>query len=134
MKRLLPCFGAAIAITSLAVVSPNIIRADDDDTVTRSTTTTTTSSEGTVSEFSPDAMVIKTESSPQPVRYTFSKSTTYVDEAGNPVSIQTVRSGLPVAVSYYRSGDDLIASRVIVKSAPAVQKTTTSTTTTHSDD
>lgn len=134
MKRIVPCLGAALALASLAVMSPNIVRADDDDATVTKTTTTTSTSAGTVSEFSPTALVIKSESSSQPVRYTFSKTTTYVDEAGNPVSVESVRSGIPVTVSYYRSGDEMIASRVIVRRAPEVQKTTTTSTTIKKDD
>ena len=97
--------------------------------------TTTTTSAGTISEFSPDAIVIKTENSPEPVHYTYSKSTTYVDENGNPVSMEVVKSGLPVTVYYVRDGDNLVASKVIVRRSviePAthVQESKTTTTTT----
>ena len=57
--------------------------------------TTTTTSVGTISEFSPDTIVVKSETSAEPLRYSYTKSTTYVDETGAPVSIETVRSGLP---------------------------------------
>jgi len=97
---------------------------------------TTVTSAGTISEFSPDTIVVKTDNSPEPVHYTYSKSTTYVDENGNPVSMETVKSGLPVTVYYVKDGDNLVASRVIVRTivaAPAANiqdsKTTTTTTT-----
>jgi hypothetical protein len=96
-----------------------------------------TTSAGTISEFSPDTIIVKTESSAEPVHYTYSKSTTYVDESGNPVSMETVKSGLPVTVYYVKDGDNLVASKVIVRKTvitPAVNvqesKTTTTTTTT----
>lgn len=108
--------------------------------------TTTASSGGTITEFTPGAFVVRSETATAPLRYTYSKTTTYVDEAGNPVSLETVKSGLPVEVYYTRVGRDLVASRVIVKKtivapaqtivtpapAPAVieKKTTTTTTTT----
>jgi hypothetical protein len=107
---------------------------------------TTTTSAGTISDFSPQTIVVKTEDAAAPVSYTYTKSTTYVDENGNPVSMETVKSGLPVTVYYVRDGDNLVASRVIVKkivtqdAAPVIQtapvtnveesKTTTTTTTT----
>ncbi|MDQ3622170.1 MAG: hypothetical protein M3463_06740 [Verrucomicrobiota bacterium] len=104
--------------------------------VTESTTTTTTSA-GTITEFSPDTLVIRSEGAASPVRYRYSKTTTYVDETGAPVSMETVKSGLPVTVHYVKQGNDMVASRVIVRkktttSAPAVEqkKTTTTTTTT----
>lgn len=104
--------------------------------------TTSTTSAGTVSEFSPDTIVIRSETSPEPLRYSYSKTTTYVDETGAPVSLETVKSGLPVTVSYVREGDRLVASRVIVRRAAtttttapvavpeAIEKKTTTTTTT----
>ena len=106
-------------------------------------TTTTTTSAGTISSYTPDAMTIRTETSAAPVSYTFSKTTTYVDENGNPVSVETVKSGLPVTVYYERDGDSLVATKVVVHkvtttsdvSAPppadatttTVKKTTTTT-------
>jgi len=103
-------------------------------TTVKETTTTTTA--GTISEFGPETIIIRSETSPEPVRYSYSKTTTYVDETGAPVSMETVKSGLPVTVHYIKVGDKMVASRVIVrkavvKEAPATEtkKTTTTTTT-----
>ncbi len=91
------------------------------------TVTTSTTSVGTVSEFSPDTIVVKSETDSGISRYTYSKSTTYVDETGAPVSLETVKSGLPVTVHYVREGDRMLANRVVVKratttvAAPVVQ-------------
>lgn len=92
---------------------------------------------GTISEFSPETIVVRTEKSPEPVRYRYSKTTTYVDEAGAPVSIETVKSGLPVTVYYTKTADGMVASKVVVRKATVkqeplveVRKTTTTTTTT----
>ncbi len=104
--------------------------------------TTTTNSVGTISEFGPETIVIRSETAPEPLRYSYSKSTTYVDETGAPVTIETVKSGLPVTVYYTEVGDRRVASRVVVRraaTAPApvapvapavVEKKTTTTTTT----
>ncbi|MEP6668572.1 MAG: hypothetical protein ABJF10_05430 [Chthoniobacter sp.] len=100
--------------------------------------TTTTNSAGTISEFGPETIVIRSTAAAEPLRYTYSKTTTYVDENGAPVSMETVKSGLPVTVYYTKVGDRLIASRVIVKrtaavvvpAAPVIEKKTTTTTTT----
>ena len=85
-------------------------------------TTTTTTSEGTVSQFGPDTIVVKSTTSVDPVSYSYSKTTTYVDENGNAVSSETVKSGAPVTVYYTQDGDKMIATKVIVR------KTTTTTT------
>lgn len=98
---------------------------------------TTTTSMGTISEFSPETIIVKSDNAAAPVSYTYSKTTTYVDEDGNPVSMETVKSGLPVTVYYVKDGDNLVASKVIVRKsmvAPEADikesKSTTTTTTT----
>lgn len=78
-------------------------------------TTTTTTSEGTVSEFGPQGLVIKTATGSQPVRYISSETTNYVDENGNAVSAKLVTSGLPVTVYYTKVGDTLIATKIMVR-------------------
>lgn len=55
------------------------------------------------------------------MHYSYTKSTTYVDETGAPVSMETVKSGLPVRVYYTRDGERMIAEKVVVR------KTTTTT-------
>src|SRR5580693_3511448 len=75
----------------------------------------------------------------EPIRYTYTKTTTYVDENGAPVSMETVKSGLPVTVYYVKDGDNMVVSKVIVRKAvvvtpaapaPVVEEKKSSTTTT----
>jgi len=127
--------GAILLTASFAIACPALAQTSDDSSTTTTTTTTTTTA-GTVSEFGPDGIVIKTTTGTDPVRYTSSKTTTYVDENGKTVSIKTVKSGLPVTVYYTKVGDKLVATKVIVRKAvvtpPKVieeKKTTTTTTT-----
>ena len=103
-------------------------------TADSSSTTTTTNTAGTISQFSPDSIVVKTTTSSDPITYSSTKSTTYVDADGNPVSVETVKSGLPVTVYYTQDGDRMIATRVVVSKAVVVAPTApetseTSTTT-----
>ena len=103
------------------------------------TTTSTTESAGTVSTIDPSAITIQSTTSMAPTSYSYSKTTTYVDQNGNPVSVETVKSGLPVTVYYTKDGDRMIASKVVVQrtsmpDAPGAtsvetKKTTTTTTT-----
>lgn len=81
------------------------------------TTTTTTSSAGTITTFDPNAIVIKSETSTEPIRYQYTKTTTYVDENGQPVSVQTIKTGVPVTVYYERDGDSMVARKVVVRKA-----------------
>ena len=99
--------------------------------------TTTTTSAGTISEFGADTIIVRSETSPTPIRYSYGKTTTYVDESGKAVSMEIVKSGLPVTVYYTKDGDRMVATKVIVRTAtvpnvPDVEtkKVTTTTTTT----
>jgi hypothetical protein len=101
------------------------------------TTVTTTESAGTISEVNPDTLMIRTETSTSPMKYTYTKKTIYVDERGMPVSVETVKSGLPVTVYYTREGSNMIAEKVVVRKTtttttdgPMMEKKQTTTTTT----
>jgi hypothetical protein len=112
MKKTILNIGSATFLGVMLITAQATLVAQ---TVAESTTTTTTSSAGTISEFSPKTIVVKTETSPDPVSYSYTKTTTYVDEAGAPVSMETVKSGLPVTVYYTQDGDKMVASKVVVR-------------------
>lgn len=89
------------------------------------TTTTTTrevTSDGTISSFEPQSFVIKSQTATDPLTYSSSTSTQYVDEAGNVVTRESIAPGAPVTVHYVREGDRMTADRVVV------HKITTTTT------
>jgi hypothetical protein len=77
--------------------------------------TTVTTSSGTIADFGSDTLVIRTEAAPQPVTYSYTKTTTYTDEDGQPVAIEKVKSGVPVTVHYTKDGDRMVVSKVIVR-------------------
>lgn len=93
------------------------LKGSAEQTVTTTTTTTTMTSSGTVSEFSPGTLVVKTTTSEDPIRYAYTRSTTFVDESGKVVSIENVRAGLPVTVYSEKSGGELVATRVVATRA-----------------
>jgi hypothetical protein len=120
----------AAAMTCLTLGAATDARAQE--TVVQ---TTTTRDPGTISEFGPDEMIVRSETLPEPIRYGVSKTTTYVDEDGVPVAVEQVKTGVPVTVEYSRVGDRLVARRVIVRrtitpGGTVIQKKTTTTTTT----
>lgn len=129
---------SGLTLLGVMLFAANITRAQ---TASTSTTTSTTTSAGTVSQFSPDTIVVKTTTSADPISYSYSKTTTYVDENGNAVSSETVKSGAPVTVYYTQDGDKMMATKVVVRKtttttsdapiAPVIEtkKTTTTTTT-----
>ena len=108
-------------------------------------TTTVTTTKGAFTEYVPgsETMVVRTETSSAPVRYVVSKQTTIVDESGAPIAIERISPGSPLSIQYTGTGENLVASRIVVQrpaevttepatTAPvaAQQDTTTSTTTT----
>ena len=108
------------------------------------TNTTVTTTNGAFTEYVPgsETMVVRSESGSSPLRYSVTKQTTIVDEAGAPVAIDRISPGSPLSIQYTGSGDRLVASRVVVQraatattavtSVPAAtgQQTNTTTTTT----
>jgi hypothetical protein len=135
--------GIAMKLTTLSLVAGGLLALttapwtpECHAQVTVTQTTTTEPVIGTFSEFAPgsETLVIKSETAPAPIRYSVTKQTTYVDEGGAPVVVEKIAPGTPISVRYVREGDRLIASRVIVRHAPAApvverHKTTTTTTT-----
>jgi hypothetical protein len=107
-------------------------------------TTTVTTTNGAFTEYVPgsETMVVRSETGTSPLRYSVTKQTTIVDETGAPVAIDRISPGSALSIQYTGSGDQLVASRVVVRQAapattavtsvPAVtgQQTNTTTTTT----
>jgi len=91
---------------------------------TTTTTTTTTTAAGTITDFEPGSrtMIVRSESGPEPTRYTVSRETTYVDEAGAPISVEAIHSGVPVTVHYVRDANGMLVSRVVVHRPVAVEE------------
>ena len=129
MKRVMS-FVFALTVLSMLIMPCGLFAQQEKVTVT------TTETAGTISEFSPDTIVVRSETSSSPMKYNYTKTTTYVDETGAPVSMETVKSGLPVTVYYTREGDRMIADKVVVRKTtttteqPPIQKKSTTTTTT----
>jgi hypothetical protein len=93
-------------------------------------TTTTTTYSGTASDISPTSstIVVKSESSAAPVTYKYTKTTSWVDSAGNVITSEQARNS-PVTVYYAKEGDSMIVTKVVA-SKPSMTKETTTTTTT----
>jgi hypothetical protein len=106
------------------------------------TSTTVTTTNGAFTEYVPgsETMVVKSETGTTPLRYSVTRQTTIVDEAGAPVAVNLISPGSQLSIQYTGSGDRLVASRVVVRrpatetvtTVPAVtgQQTNTTTTTT----
>jgi hypothetical protein len=134
MNKTIPNIVSAIILGLLLITVNSTLVAQ---TEVQSTTSKTTNSAGTITTFSPDTIAIRTITTSDPVSYAYTRTTTYVDENGAPVSMTLVKSGLPVTVYYVQDGDRMIASKVIVRrvlkkeaAAPVIEEKRISTTTT----
>lgn len=118
------------AAVPLTMITPATVVATPTTVAATTIETTTTTSAGTITDFGTGRMIIKTETSPALLNYLYSETTTYVDESGVPVAIETVKSGLPVTVYYTKVGDTLTATKVVVRKVPLIEEKKTTTTTT----
>lgn len=109
--------GLAAGILSAGILASATL-ASADDTVT--TTTKTTTYAGTVSEIRPadSTIILRSDASPDPVSYTYTKETTFVDENGRTITHETMGNS-PVRVEYVQDGPRMIVRRV-VRTGPAV--------------
>ena len=101
------------------------------ETVT--TTEKATTYSGVVSEINPttSTMIIKSETAPAPVTYTYTKQTAFVDAQGNVVSYETIKNA-PVTVEYTKDGDRTIIRKITLEKPISYYKKETTTTTTTS--
>jgi hypothetical protein len=98
-----------------------------------STTTTTQNGTGVISAYSPgsDYITFRSETSPEPVKYYYTKSTQVVDPEGRTVEWSALRPDMPVTYTYVRDGDRMVVSKVtLVKPVSYYDKKETTTTTT----
>ena len=114
MKKTISTTSLGLAVGLLAIATI----ATAEGTVTTKTETTTYS--GTVSEVNPTAstIILRSDASPTPVTYKYTKETSFVDASGNVVSYETIRNS-PVRVEYSTVGGETIVRRV-VQTGPAV--------------
>lgn len=106
--------------------------------------TAVTTTNGALTEYVPgsETMVVRSEAGTSPLRYSVTKQTTIVDETGTPVAVDRISPGSQLSIQYTGSGDQLVASRVVVRRAATAttavtsvpagteQQTNTTTTTT----
>lgn len=107
----------AILAVSAGIAFHGAVGAETVVTQTKQTTTN-----GTISAFEPHTFIIKSESGPDPLTYSYSKTTQYVDENGRVVAREMMKPGVPVTVHYVRDGDRMVADRVVVRTRRWVRR------------
>ena len=75
----------------------------------------------------------RTTPAAEPVRYYYTKETTFVDPTGRTVELSEIRPDLPATVYYVNEGNRIIVRKVVLSKPSAIiekKETTTTTTTT----
>lgn len=103
-----PLPGGGVTLTTRETLKPG------GKVIEESSRTTTIVHTGTVTTFDPGVLAVQVEGTAKPVTYQHSKTTTWVNSAGQPVAPDIIKSGLPVKVQYSQRGDILVADQVIV--------------------
>jgi hypothetical protein len=100
--------------------------------VSSSTSTTTLSGSGTISAYTPgsDYISFRSETSAEPVKYYYTKSTTLVDPEGKTVEWSMLKPDMPVTYTYVKEGDRMVITKVTLSKPLSYYKKETTTTTT----
>ena len=128
--------GAACAValsTAFAQTDTTTTTTAGSTGVSTSTSSTTLSGSGTISAYTPgsDYITFRSETSAEPVKYYYTKSTTLVDPEGKTVEWSLLKPDMPVTYTYVKEGDRMVITKVtLTKPASYYKKETTTTTTT----
>jgi hypothetical protein len=112
-----PLPGGGVTLTTRETLKPG------GKVIEESSRTTTVVHSGTITTFDPGVLTVKVEGTAKPVTYQHSKTTTWVNAAGQPVAPDLIKQGLPVKVQYSQRGDILVADQVIVMVPQAANAT-----------
>ncbi len=121
----------AIAVSAALAQTTTTVTTDAGAVTTGMTTRT-----GSFVTYAPGDEYFTFRSTPaaEPVRYYYTKETTFVDPTGQTVELSAIRPDLPATVYYVNEGNRMIVRKVVLsKPAAAViekKETTTTTTTT----
>ncbi|MFZ3373964.1 MAG: hypothetical protein WA183_00230 [Chthoniobacterales bacterium] len=117
MKRTIVSFACAlIAPLAFAQMSTTTEQttATQPTTTTTETTATSTTASGTVTTYTPGRTIVVQSESGNPVSFMLGKTVHYVNKAGKTVKHAFIKPGTKVQVVYTKSGDEMIAGRVVV--------------------
>ena len=100
--------------------------------VSTTTTTDTMDGTGTITAYTPgsDFITFRTQTSPEPVKYYYTKETTVVDPEGNMVEWSMLRPDMPVRYTYVKEGDRTVIRKITLEKPISYYKKETTTTTT----
>jgi hypothetical protein len=126
------------AISAAGAITVSAALAQTTTTVTtdaRAVTAGTTTRTGSFVTYTPgdEYFTFRTAPAAEPVRYYYTRETTFVDPTGRTVEVSDIRPDLPATVYYVNEGNRMIVRKVMLSrpaSAVIDKKETTTTTTT----
>jgi hypothetical protein len=82
--------------------------------VSTSTSTSTLNGSGTITAYMPgsDYITFRSETSAEPVKYYYTKSTTITDPEGKTVEWSVLKPDMPVTYTYVKDGDRMVITKV----------------------
>jgi hypothetical protein len=106
---------AVAPLTCMHAQTASVTTTTAADGSSSSTSVQSTTTAGTIEQFTPGSsqMIVRTTTG-SPVTYSYSKSTTFVDAAGNTVSYETIKPGVPTTVYYTMEAGQPVVSKVVV--------------------
>ena len=107
-----PLPGGGVTLTTRETLKPG------GKVVEETIKTTVVMNSGTILKFEPGVLTLKSDQQEKALRYQYSKTTTWTNEVGEPVSPNLIKAGLPVKVRYSQRGDTLFADEVVIVTAP----------------
>jgi len=127
------------AISAAGAIAVSAALAQTTTTVTTNagpvTTAELTTRTGSFVTYTPgdEYFTFRTTPAAEPVRYYYTRETTFVDPTGRTVELSEIRPDLPATVYYVNEGNRMIVRKVVLSRPSAViekKETTTTTTTT----
>ena len=127
------------AISAAGAIAVSAALAQTTTTVTTNagpvTTAELTTRTGSFVTYTPgdEYFTFRTTPAAEPVRYYYTRETTFVDPTGRTVELSEIRPDLPATVYYVNEGNRMIVRKVVISrpaSAIIEKKETTTTTTT----
>jgi hypothetical protein len=125
--------GAVALSTAFAQESSTTTTTADTTGVGESTTSTSAlSGSGTITAYTPgsDYITFRSETSPEPMKYYYTKKTVLVDPTGRTVEWSALKPDMPATYTYVKEGDRMVVSKVTLAKPIVTEKETTTTTTT----
>ena len=123
--------------TYASLAAALLIAAGSAASISAQTVATIREQPAVISEYLPETstLVVRAPESETPIRYRYTKTTTFTDPDGRILSSEEVQASRPATIYYSQIGDEMVATRVVLRpvvvAAPQViQETTTTTTTT----